>query len=159
MLDEEEKDISPKAIILAEMKAEGVKVEDIPFERYFTSPDDAISSKRYFERKGFAWFACPEGDKKWPSAHAWCVIDLRTQCICFHDTQECNQCESEARPEFSAAVLRKMAKSAVKTFLRRTGRLAYEPPADTDNEGQQGGGPHDQNRCGKCQRLGYSCWN
>ena len=148
-----------KRIIKAAMDKKGVYKEKIPQERAFTSPKDARGSKRYFEVKGFAWFRCPGRDNRWPSAHSWCFIDLKTQTICYRDTQDCRKCESEADPEFTEESLERMAEYAVKRYLIKTGELdsVFNPSiGDSDRETQ--GGPHDEDRCSRCRRLGGSCW-
>ena len=142
-------EISPdaiKAIILEVMKEYGVKLKDIRKVRHLR-----------FEMKGFAWFACPKRDNYWPSAHAWCILDLKTQTLCDRYKQGCKKCESKASPEFTPDSIRRMAKRAVKLFLIRTGKLASDPP-NTDTDESQGGAPHDEDRCSKCQKLGHSCW-
>ena len=155
-------DVPPDAIrdiIKAAMVAKGVREQDIPTEHYFASPEDGANSKRYIEVKGFAWFVCLRKDCRWPSAQSWCFMDLKTQSICYRDKQECKKCESEASPEFTREALERMAEYAVKSFQIRTGRERREyHPRSTDTEDTQGG-PHDEGRCGKCQRLGHSCWN
>ena len=146
-----------KAIILAAIEDEGVRVEDIPKEREFTSPKDANGSKRYFKKKGFAQFVCPSDNRMWSSAHAWCIIDLKEQRICYRYEQECQRCNSEANPDFSEEEVKWMADLAVKSFLRRTGQLHDDLP-DRDNGGPQGGEAHDEQRCQMCKELGRSCW-
>ena len=148
---------STKNTIKAAMKAHGVKENDIPADEYFASPEDAAHSERFFEVPGFAWFACPNKHRYWPSANAWCVIDLRTQTISYRYIQRCQGCGSEASPEFTEEALEKMAERAVKSFLRRTGKLVHDE-LSTGNDGAVGGGPHDEERCGRCRRLGHSCW-
>lgn len=156
VLDEEEEDAPFKAIFLAAMEAEGVKVGDIALERPFTSPKDVKKSRRYFMKKGFAWFTCPSGDKTWPSAHAWCIVDLKEGKICYRYKQGCQKCESMASPEFTKEYVEWVAELAVKSFLRRTGQLNDLP--DTGADGPVGGGPHDEERCEMCRELGHSCW-
>ena len=157
-----EPEISPeaiKAIILEEMKANNVEVEDIPTEPHISPSDLHLKdSERYYDKEVFALFACPEEDNYWKSAHAWGVVDLKEQIICYRYKQWCQECESEAYPEFPEEVIRKLAKFAVKWFLILSHRLKYERPdtgADTDG---MGGGPHDEKRCERCKRLGHSCW-
>ena len=127
-----EPEISPeaiKAIILEEMNANNVKVEDIPTEPHISPSDlENQDSKRYYEEKVFALFACPEEDYYWRSAHVWSVVDLKEQTICYRYKQECRECDSEAYPEFPQESIIKLAMFAVKWFLIKTGRLEYEPP-------------------------------
>ena len=145
-------------IIKAAMTAQNVKECDILSEPQFTSPENVKKSQRYFEVKGFAWFGCPRKHHRWPSAQSWCFMDLKTQTICYRDAQKCKKCESKASPEFTREALERMAKYAVKSFLieTRRERRVYHPRS-TDTEDTQGG-PHDEGRCGRCQRLGRSCW-
>lgn len=102
-----------KEIILREMDEQGVKVTDIPKETEFRGPKYHGGSKRYFSTKGFAWFTCKKhnGDRHWPSAHAWCFIDLKEQEICHRYTQDCKRHNTKAElgPEFTEEALKKMA--------------------------------------------------
>ena len=142
------------------MAKEEVKEENVPMEGPFISPNKASDSKRYFEAKGFAWFSCPQKHNRWPSAHSWCFIDLKTQSICYRDNQGCRKCDSTIAPEFQRESVERMARYVVKKFLRRTGRRPIgkhsHHSASAPEEIQ--GGPHDVQRCGKCKRLGRSCW-
>ena len=164
-------EISPaaiRAIIRRIMEEHKVKEQDIPDEGVYIPPHSPKSSKIYFEVKGFAWFTCPkkhwnpklhcETIKRWPSAHSWCFIDLKTQTICYRDKQQCKKCNSEAQPgpEFMEEVIERMATFAVRGYLIRTGRLKVPQRSTDTNETE--GGPHDEERCGKCKRLGRSCW-
>ena len=149
VLDEQE-------VIETVMKAAGVRVEDIPKEQHFTSPKDVKNSKRYYKKTGFAQFSCPKGDRKWPSAHAWCIIDLKEKSICYLYKQGCQKCETMAFPEFTKEFVKWVAELAVKSFLRKTGQL--DDLASIGTDGPQGYGPHDEERCEMCQELGGSCW-
>ncbi len=145
------------------MAEQNVKVTDIPADLMFTHPSNHKKSKRYFEVKGFAWFTCKKSHDKgnfrhWPSAHAWCFIDLKEQRICYRDVQECKEDNSRTdSPEFTEEALKRMIKYVVTSFLIRTGKKSIPQRADTETE-QTDRGPHDERRCGKCQRLGRSCW-
>ena len=147
-----------QAIIKEAMAKENIKEIDIPQEGPFTSPKYHNNSKRYFESKGFAWFSCPNKHHRWPSAQSWCFIDLKTQTICYRDKQKCKKCESEAPPEFMKESIEKMAAYVVRKFLIKTKRLQPVNNHDTSGAAQTQGGPHDEERCGKCKRLGKSCW-
>ena len=140
------------------MEENGINKKDIPEETPFTLSLDLYRSERYYEVKGFAWFSCPEKDKGWPSAHSWCVIDLKKQIICFSYTQDCNRCESEANPKFPDESLEKMAQYAVKKYKIKTGELAavFNPRIE-ETRGDPERGPHDEMRCSKCRALGYTC--
>ena len=160
-----EPEISPeaiKAIILEEMKANKVKVEDIPTEPHISPSDLHLKdSERYYDKEVFALFACPEEDNYWKSEHAWGVVDLKEQTICYRYIQECRKCNprSKAYPEFPPKSITKLAKFAVKWFLILKGRLKYEPPStDADTDEVVGGGPHEEEMCERCKRLGHSCW-
>ena len=150
-----------KEIILEIMRGENVTPSQVPYEGAF-SIDSASYSKRYFETKGFAWFCCPMQHNRWPSAHSWCYLDLKKQEICYRDQQNCRKdnCETAVQPGFTEEAVEKMARYAVKQFLIRTGRKSRGPrAARNDDDGMMtNGGPHDERRCGKCQRLGRSCW-
>ena len=157
-----EPEVSPddvKRIIKAAMDKKGVTKEEIPKERPFTTPEESTrGSKRYFETKGFAWFSCPKKNNRWPSAHAWCCIDLKEQKICYRDPQDCRKCESKVDPEFTEESIKRMAEYAVKRYLIKTGNLEQVFNPSINTEGETEGGPHDEKRCGKCKRLGRSCW-
>ena len=147
-----------KKIIQDAMARENVKEKDIPEEGPFISPAHAQSSKRYIEVKGFAWFSCPKKHHRWPSAQSWCFIDLKRQEICYRDYQKCKKCNSGASPEFTRESIEKMAQYAVKRFLIKTKRLVPEFNPSNASTDETQGGPHDEGRCGRCNRLGKSCW-
>ena len=132
--------------------------EEIPWENRFTSPQEARYSERYFEAKGFAWFRCQEDGKCWPSAHAWCFIDLKKQRICYRYKQNCKKCEFRTKPGFTESAVTRMARFVVEKYLIRIGELEILPVSGNDGTMTKGG-PHDQDRCGKCKALGRSCWN
>ena len=132
------------------MAESNITPADIPEEGPFISPEDAQGGKRYYEVKGFAWFTCQ--DKSWPSAHAWCFIDLKKQVICFRYTQGCNKCEKKVSPEFSADSIQSMAEFVVRRFTGSWKGGGSDGPRETQ------GGPHDEGRCSKCEKLGSSCW-
>ena len=150
-------------------------------------------SKRYFHVKGFARFNEHDDDdhveedeedesdgddeprysyrvlgarctRTWPSAHAWCIMDLKEQKIVKRYPQDCQRCDGSAQPEFDEEAIRRMAEYAVKSFLIRSG--LYVSPRDPfdfrdlrdslDHEGQQ---PHDEARCARCRELGRRCCN
>ena len=147
-----------KKIIRDAMAEKGVEERDVPDEAPFISPAYAQSSKRYIEVKGFAWFSCPKKHHRWPSAQSWCFIDLKEQEICYRDNQKCKKCNSGASPEFTRESIEKMAQYAVKKFLIKTKRLVPEFNPSNASTDETQGGPHDEGRCGKCKRLGRSCW-
>ena len=152
------------------MQKYNVKEQDIPDEGVYEPPYYPKRSLRYIEVKGFAWFTCkcpkthynPKQKhttiKRWPSAHSWCFIDLKKQKICYRDTQKCNKCNSIAKPgpEFTEEAIEKMAEFVVKGYLIRTDRMEYTPRSTDTVETE--GAPHDETRCGKCRRIGKSCW-
>ena len=149
-----------KEIILAVMAEERVLSSQVPNEGGF-SVASASYSKRYFETKGFAWFSCPKQHNRWPSAHSWCFLDLKRQEICYRDKQNCRKdsCETPVNPGFTEEAVKKMAQYAVKQFLIRTGRMTRTPREGRDDGGLgTEGGPHEEERCGRCRRLGRSCW-
>jgi len=159
-----------RSIIKDEMRKQNVSAEDIrketEVEVAFIGPDHHRGSKRYFEAEGFAWFNCfkvakHNRVKRWASAHAWCFIDLKELQICYRYKQECNKCNlaADKGPEFTRYALNKMARYAVRGFLIRTGRIQVKrksPVEDKDEE--SGDGPHDEERCEKCRRMGRPCW-
>lgn len=140
------------------MEENEVKLRDIPEEEPFNLPENARHSKRYIEVKGFAWFGCRKKHHRWPSSHSWCFIDLKKQRICYRYKQKCKKCESYTAPEFTEESIERMVKFVLKKYLIKMKKLpsVFTPrSADTD---QTQGGPHDERRCGKCMRLGRSCW-
>ena len=147
------------------MHGVNTEVDILDNEGDFVSPKKHEKSVRYFEAKGFAWFTCkkPHDNKGnfkcWPSAHSWCFIDIKKQEICYRDEQKCKAHNTAAQlgPEFTEEAIQKMAKWVVKGFLIKTRRIQYVPRESTDTD-QTEGGPHDEGRCGKCKRLGRSCW-
>ena len=162
-----------QAVIADVMEEKGVSVAEIPDEQRFDPNhlDRIERSKRYFRCKAFARF----GDhmhknqrttchRHWASAHAWCIMDLKTQRIIYYFSQKCQSCEGSANPDFDEEALQRMAEWAVDTFLRRTGRLRRDPfdltaldrALDLDLDDSKG--PHDESRCDMCIKLGRSCW-
>ncbi len=139
-----------------------VKARKIAYEYHpFRTPREAKGSKRYFEVRGFAWFNCPQKHHRWASAHSWCFIDLKTQTICYSDKQNCKKCESKAKPKFTEESIETMADIVVEKYLRRIGK--WDSPLSSNDDGSSSdnqrtkGGPHDQERCGKCRRQGRRC--
>ncbi len=147
-----------KETILDIMKEHRVHPQDIPPEPKPHFPCELLGSLRYFNTKAFAWFSCPKRHKRWPSAHAWCYLDLKEMEICYRFLQECNQCNKDAQPEFSVESVKRMATFAVQMYLRRTGKLVREDHSFHSEPLTAEGKPHDEDRCGKCQYLGRSCW-
>ena len=160
-------------IIVEVMEENDVHPRDIP-------SDDAIninnghdlerikSSKRYFLVKGFAWFKKHEQSdgtswcsRTWPSAHSWCIVDLKMQRIGRRLGQKCQKCEGNALPEYDDEALKQMAEYAVRSYLRLTGRLERDPLGDWSDVSNaiDSNQPHDEGRCEMCQILGRSCWN
>ncbi len=147
-----------------------VRAKWIPYEyQPFRSPRHAQGSKRYIEVKGFAWFNCPQRHHRWASAHAWCFIDLKTRTICYTYKQSCRKCDNKAKPEYTEDSFERMADYAVEMYLRKIGRWESSSGSSDDDSDYSGdsdcstrtttGGPHDQDRCGKCRALGYRCCN
>ena len=155
------------SIIAEVMEEKDVLTDDIPDEQPFDPKHlaDIKRSKRYFRCKGFAMFnnhqrqdlSC---NRRWASGHAWCIMDLKKQKIIHRFTQECQKCEGNAYPDFDEAALRRMAEWAVDTYLRRTGRLSpiQRDPFDMADLHDALSGPHDEEHCEMCRKLGHSCW-
>ena len=155
------------------MRQNRVTTAEIPQERGVDPTDiDSISqSKRYFKTKAFASFNAhsrPSGAgarcaRNWKSAHAWCVLDLKEQCIAHKLSQDCQSCNGHSMPEFDRESMQRMAEYAVDVYLKRVGRRQWEPrgdPFDLDDMllALDDRPPHDQARCEMCRRLGRSCW-
>ena len=145
-----------KEIISEEMEKEGITTTDVPAEIFSKDDPKIRKSLCYFEKHGFGQFHCPEGDNDWTSAHSWCIIDLKEKKIIYRYYEKCQNCECETLPQFSKEIIEKMAGLAVITFLERTGRR--ERPERTGDYSGHGGGPHQEERCEKCIRLGNRCW-
>lgn len=154
------------------MRENGVTPAKIPQERGVDPTDiDSIShSKRYFKTKAFASFNAhsqPFGaarcSRSWKSAHAWCVLDLKEQCIAHKLSQDCQSCNGHSMPEFDRESMQRMAEYAVDLYLKRVGQKQWEPrgdPFDFDDMlfALDDRPPHDEARCEMCRRLGRSCW-
>ena len=171
MAQRDDSDDLETEVIARIMMEKGVSPRGIPSEPE-TNPDDLDSvkrSKRYFRVKGFAWFKrhgktgwsggfC---SRTWPSAHAWCIMDLKGQKIVEKIGQGCQKCESMSFPEFAEESLERMAEYAVDSYLRKVGRLSpAEPIEDMSSlsDALEESKPHDESRCGMCKMLGRSCW-
>jgi hypothetical protein len=137
------------------MAARGVKEEDIPHK--VTSPGKDHVSTRYFETKGLARFECPKQHcgNTWCSEQVWCFIDLKKQTICYRGTQACRNCNTKTSPEFTEESVERMAEFVVSMYFIRTEKRRA---VRINDEGKIHGGHHDQKRCERCRRLGYSCW-
>ena len=158
-------------VIAGVMDERGVSARNIP-EEPETDPEDFDTvrrSWRYFRVKGFARFRRhrdPSGgycSRTWPSAHAWCIMDLKEQKIIHKFDQNCQQCEGMGLPDFDEKALERMADYAVESYLRKSGRLLprqHEPldMSDLADALEDNGPPHDEQRCEVCRRLGRSCW-
>ena len=94
----------------------------------------------------------------WKSAHAWCVLDLKKQCIAHRWCQECKKCEGKSEPWFDIESLERMAEFAVELYLIRIGVREREELFDADDSDPQMGPPHDERRCDMCKQLDHSCW-
>ncbi len=125
-------------------------------KKHDLKPEEVPAKYAVHDTKGFAWFRCPSRDNGWPSAHAWCTMNLRNQTIYDYFSQDCRKCESSVNPRFTTEGIEKMAEYAVMRCLRPMGRMAGRAPTREDTEMQ--GGPHQENRCGKCKALKRSCW-
>ena len=155
------------------MRENGVTTAEIPQERGVdpTKISSIDQSKRYFKTKAFASFSAhsqPSGagarcSRNWKSAHAWCVLDLKEQCIAHKLSQDCQTCNGQSMPEFDRESMQRMAEYAVDLYLKRVGRRQWKPredPFDFDDMflALDDRPPHDQARCEMCRKLGRSCW-
>ena len=156
---------SVKRIISAEMNKYTITPSDIPndFGVNVTNIKEVNKSKRYFRCKGFASFDEHESptesncDNTWKSQHAWCVLDLKGQCIAHRWYQECKRCNEKSSPWFDEAALERMAEYAVKWYLILVGKRERDK-RDTDDKNPQLGPPHIEAKCEMCKQLGHSCW-
>ena len=138
-------------VIKAVMKERGVDPGEIPLESNFIVGNIArlsLQSRRYYRTKGFAHFSCSTCFRSWYSAHAWCVLDLRDECVVHTFGQECTVCTSKVMPKFSGEEVKKMAEYAVDQYLQRPIRKLAD----------QMGPPHDERACEMCRMLGRSCY-
>lgn len=113
------------------------------------------SSKRYFVVKGFAKFSCPK-HRVWPSAHAWCFIDLKTQSIRHRYRQVCKKCKYSAPPMFDKESLASMAQKGVNDYLSRKG--LKKRPRKVKSVRMTHKTPHDRKRCFCCKDKGKKCF-
>ena len=152
-----------RRVIAEVMREEGLQSADIPQEPEVNPEilEQIRGSKRYFRCKAFASFESHDGcGNSWKSAHAWCVLDLKEQCIVHHWCQGCQQCEGKSSPSYDEQSVRRMAKFAVKVCLIRLGRREDDRSAAFDLSDLERvlQGPHDETRCEMCQTLGHRCW-
>ena len=137
-----------------------VQRRKVPFEQpFYEFRGDYHKSKRYILVKGFAWFNCEtrHAKKRWPSAHAWCAIDLKMQKICRRYRQACNKCEIRIRPMFTPEAIEKMVTYAVKGYLIKIGAMKPKERPSTETD-ETIGGRHDEKRCDMCKIKKHSCW-
>ena len=141
------------------MEKHGIKTKDIPSEKMF-SPRRIKSihkrSKRYIEAKGFAWFKCHHKHRKWPSANAWCIFDLKKQKICYRYSQDCKKCNLSKKPVYSEATLERMADFAVRKLSTRLG-YPCAGPTTAKNLSMLTKKFHDRHRCEKCTIFKRRC--
>lgn len=146
------------SIIRTELQSSGVSIHSIPSERPF-NPEKRRqiekNSKRYFVVRGIAKFSCTKCRRWWPSAQAWCFIDLKEQEICYTYYQKCKRCYSKAKPKFAEKAVKGMSKYAVKKFLYRTGQK--EKPERRKEQTKQTKKPHLSNRCQRCKEKKRRC--
>ena len=144
----------------------GVTTDQIPLERGVdpTKLEAINQSRRYFKTKAFASFS-GHGSclRSWKSAHAWCVLDLRTQCIAHKLSQDCQSCNGRSMPHFDRDSMERMAEFAVDLYLKRSGKKVWQPRNDPFRfddwlENLDSRPPHDEARCEMCRKLGRSCW-
>ena len=154
------------------MTANGVTTAEIPREHGVdpTKTSSISQSKRYFTTKAFASFSAhdrPTGSarctRNWKSAHAWCVLDLKEQCIAHKLSQDCQTCNGHSMPEFDRESMQRMAEYAVDLYLKRCGRRPWQSRDNSFNfddwvDVLDERPPHDEARCERCRQLGRSCW-
>ena len=148
--------------IKRKMDEYNVQKRKVPFEQpFYMFRENYQESRRYILVKGFAWFNCEarhaKKKKPWPSAHAWCAIDLKMQRICRRYKQKCNKCETRVRPMFTPEAIEKMVTYAVKVYLIKIGAIKHKKRPGTETD-ETIGGRHDEKRCEMCKILGHSCW-
>lgn len=114
-----------------------------------------VSSERYFVIKGFATFSCPK-HRVWPSAHAWCFIDLKTQSLRHRYKQRCKKCNYSAKPIFAEEAFENMMQKAVNKFLRRRG-LKKRIKRLKNMRRTTHKIPHDTIRCERCKDKRSNC--
>ena len=155
---------SVEGIISAEMNKNGINPSDVPNDFWIdiTKIKEVDKSKRYFRCWGFASFDKHKSPTKsnckrtWKSQRAWCVLDLKEQCIAHRLYQECQNCNEESFPWFDAAAIKRMAEYAVKRYLISVGKRKRDK-RDTDDKNPQFGPPHIEAKCEVCKQLGHSC--
>lgn len=160
-----------KEVISRVMIVNGVTTAEIPQEHGVNPANiDSIGqSKRYFKTKAFASFGAHSRpgsgaicSRNWKSAHAWCVLDLKKQCIAHKLSQDCKSCNGRSRPDLDAESMERMAEYAVDLYLKRVGRRPWQSrdPFDLDDLyfALDDRPPHDESRCEMCRNLGKSCW-
>ena len=105
---------------------------------YDSNPQDIKHihrSLRYFWCKAFASFGVHNAaeskcGRTWKSAHAWCTLDLKKQCIAHCFRQECKSCGEMCAPNFDKESFRRMAKFAVDRCLMRMERNKHKVSKD-----------------------------
>ena len=155
------------------MRENGVTPAEIPQERGVdpTKISSIGQSKRYFKTKAFASFSGHSRQsgaglwcsRNWKSAHAWCVLDLKEQCIAHKLSQDCQSCNGHSMPEFDRESMQRMAEYAVDLYLKRVGQRQWQQREDPFDFGDMlfaldDRPPHDEARCEMCRKLGRSCW-
>ena len=161
MATELDPDSMYRIIIKETMDKAGLRAENIPREEPLDPKKLEVirRSLRYHRTKGFAKFCCVCGLRKWGSAHAWCILDLRRQKVAHKYEQQCQSCNAEAKPVFDEESMKKMAQYAVDSYLIKTGKLKItKREGDEAWRSSEDDLPHDERRCNMCSLVGGSCW-
>lgn len=181
------KEVDIEAIICEIMKEKEVYTKKIdeedPFdlEEFLNNLNNRENwSTRYFRGHALGKFKCEETlcDNSWPSAYAWCIIDLKKQKVIKKFKQECLKehkdmqhlsLEEKKKPsqqsmkktqgvypsyEDKEAVTR-MVEWAVNLHLVLVGRNEREETHYSDYRSTP---EHRQDLCEMCQRLGRLCF-
>ena len=149
-------------MIIAEvMDKNGLYLGVIP-EEFDSNPANlhhVNESLRYFRCKGFGRFDMHDScSRSWMSAHAWCVLDLKKQCIAYRFAQKCKSCRRNVVPTFDMFAVQRMAEFAVHICLTRMHNIKKEALPIHDVNYLDTRSPHDEESCQMCTILGHSCW-
>ena len=86
-------------------------------------PEELMSSQRYFETWGRAvhtgQYPC---NHEWTSRRAFCVLDLKKQCIAYSAPKRCLTCKNLAKTNYDVDSLSRMAEYASRSYLRLSGK-------------------------------------
>ena len=128
-----------KKTIKQAMKKYGIQYKHIPDDKLI--PDKLMkdnSSQRYFQTWGRAIHTGQHTcDHQWTSKRAYCVLDLRKQCIAYTAPKQCFTCKIPAKTSYDLDSLSRMVEYASRSYLRLSGKKQTHLQPSQEQQKQQ----------------------